>query len=114
MDGDVLLQTGRTIDHSARGHSSSHTENQLPFPSASLPRGAATEVQNVCGQRHGRVVLRLVRELALDSGSSRPRNPKERAFNFNYHDFLVVWNKMNEAMKLGELNERGSTNPSTV
>ena len=31
------------------------------------------EVQNICDQRHGRVVLSLVRELALDCNSSQPR-----------------------------------------
>ena len=65
--------------------------NQLPFPSASLPRGPTTEVQNVRGQRHGRVVLCLVRELVL--AALAQGNPSESAFNFNCHDFLVVWNK---------------------
>ena len=29
-------------------------------------------------------------------------NATERVFNFNYHDFLVVWSKVIEAARLGD------------
>ena len=41
--------------------------------SASLTKVPTTEVQSICNQRHGRVALSLVRELALDSCSPRTR-----------------------------------------
>ena len=130
VDSDVLLQTG-PVDHSERGHSKSHAGNQLPSSSAFLPRGQGAtvrserrhpnsctgnqlppssassprkrtaEVQNICSQRHGRIVLSLVRELALDSSSLCRGKPTERAFDGKCHDFLVVWNKMIEVTKLG-------------
>ena len=61
--------------HSERRHPNSYTGNQLPSSSASSPRRPTAEVQNICGQRHGRVVLSLVRELALDCNSSWPWKP---------------------------------------
>ena len=60
------------------------------------------EVQNIYGQRHGRVVLSLVRELALDGNSSQPWKHHRMHFNFSYHDFSVVWNKVIEATRLGD------------
>ena len=68
VDGDLLFQTRGSADLFA-------TRNQPPIPSASLPRRPTTEIQDVRGQRHCRVALSLVRELALDSSSSRSRKP---------------------------------------
>ena len=48
---------------------------QLPSPNASLSKVPATEVQNIHSQRHVGIELSLVRELALDSSSPRPRKP---------------------------------------
>ena len=73
VKGDMLLQPREPSEHFARRHSSSHTRDQPPAPSASLPKDATTEIQDVRGQRHGRVVLSLVRELARDSSSCRPK-----------------------------------------
>ena len=39
--------------------------------------------------------------LPLTPAALADGNPTERAINFNYHDFLVVWNKMTETTKLG-------------
>ena len=75
MDGYLLLQTRVTVHHPDRRHPDSCAWKQLPSSSAPLPRGPTTDVQNMCSQRHGRVVLSLVRELALDSSSPRPRKP---------------------------------------
>ena len=86
------------------GHSRSHTGNQLLLPSASLPRGAATEVQNVRGQRHGRVVLCLVRELALDSGSSHPRNPHGMCIQLQLSRLLGGVEQNDRSDEIGELH----------
>ena len=102
VDGDVLLQARGATVHSEKRHSNSYAGNQLPSSSASLPRRPTTEVQNICGQRHDRVVLSLVRELALDGNSSWPWKLHGTIFNFSYHDFLVVWSKVIEATRLGD------------
>ena len=61
-------------DFLARRHSGSHTRNQSPVPSASLPRGPTTDIQDVRGQRHCRVVLFLVRQQQQLSPKETPRN----------------------------------------
>ena len=65
VDGDVLLQARGATVYSERSHPNSYTGNQLPSSSASLPRRPTAEVQNICGQRHGRFVLSLVRNISL-------------------------------------------------
>ena len=96
------LQTRGNPDHSERRHPNPYTGNQLTSPSESLPKRPTTEVQKACGQQHGRVALCLVRELALDCSSPQPsKKPTERGFNFNYHDFLIMWNKMIDVTRLG-------------
>ena len=61
-------------DFLARRHSDSHTRNHSPVPSASLPRGPTTDIQDVRGQRHCRVVLFLVRQQQQLSPKETPRN----------------------------------------
>ena len=88
-EGDVPLRSEESVNHSEEGHSGSYTGNQLPSPSASLSTVSTTEVQNICNQRHGRVVLSLARELALD------------------HNFLVAWYVLIEETRM-----RDSLQPS--
>ena len=40
--------------------------------------------------------------LPLTATALSHRNPTERVFNFNCHDFLVVWNNVIEATRLGD------------
>ena len=71
----MLLQARKATVHSERRHPHSDTANQLPSSSASLPRRPFAEVENICGQRHVRVVLSLVRDLALDGNGSQRWKP---------------------------------------
>ena len=54
-------------------------------------------------QNHGRVVLSLMQELALERTALRHGNPTERVVNFSCHEFCVVWNKEIEATRFGRL-----------
>ena len=77
------------------------SRNQPPSSSASLPRKPTAEVQNICGQRHGRVVLSLVRELALDGNSSEPWKPHGTHFQLQLSR-LLGGVEQNEASRLGD------------
>ena len=67
VNGDLLFQTIGTADP----YQGSAPGSKCFF----YPEDATTEIQDVRSQRHCRVVLSLVRELALHSSSSRPRKP---------------------------------------
>ena len=95
---------GEPLTISARRHSGSHTGNQLLVPSASFPRGPTTEVHDVRGQRDGRVVLCLVRELALDSSSSRPRKPHGTCVQLQLSRLLAGPEQNDRGNKTGELH----------
>ena len=73
------------------------------YDSADSGRPTA-EVQNICGQRHGRVVLSLVRELAFDCNSSQPWKPYATRLQLQFSRLLglVVWSKVIEATRLGD------------
>ena len=61
--GDALFHSKESVDHAQEEHSGSFSGYQLPSSSATLSKVPTIEVQSICNQRLGRVVLSLVREL---------------------------------------------------
>ena len=68
------------------------------------PEGPTTEVQNICSQRHGRVVLSLVRELALDSSSPRPWKPHGTCIQLQLSRFLGSVEQNDRGDEVGEFH----------